>query len=585
MMPGTKYHEGTFPEDWIQWIDDNLMRGVDPTKIMEILATKGFHAYANNALMQRVCVWAAFDTFLGGAPDFDIQANSLDARFRRWIEMLVAKGIEGVIIIKVLMDRGFDLVAEQPHYSQKLRNNEMGTLSGRNGTTIKHFDFFSCCECGYLEEVSLFCAAFQPVGVEAYYPGTGQYELPLSLAAMNGHTDVIRVLLKAGAHVNDLDNRGRSALHRASMNGHVEAATLMVEKGAKIFEGDFQGNTALHFAAHFNHLPLLQYLSWQGQEFSRIVTSDKVRVKPGVTFEELAKTVFDVVIDTKLTDKDVRRFEKLWLHDACSIFRTHMDKHVARFLPYTGDQIMHDCLARFDPRPETGVFVSAGVGERQDFIPTIPSYVELATLMRYMFKQAAIDSSNSWRRTALHAACDANQVISHEAIIKEMIDIFGCNTQLRDVHGRQPIELLMLDREFHGKPSATQAREEFIFVERNLKLSNMSEGFELAERQRADNRREEILQDCKRRSSDMIMDLWHVVREACVRKRKFGQWEMYEDVESLNQFYVRNNPAIMDGEQYDSYIWRVPLELKPRVDRAWAYMYQVSPSTPFPLRP
>jgi hypothetical protein len=31
MMPGTKYEEGFFPDDWVEWIDENLLRGVDPT--------------------------------------------------------------------------------------------------------------------------------------------------------------------------------------------------------------------------------------------------------------------------------------------------------------------------------------------------------------------------------------------------------------------------------------------------------------------------------------------------------------------------------------------------------------------------
>ena len=574
MMPGTVYEEGTFPENWMQWIDDNLLRGVDPMKIVDILAKKGFHAYRNNPLMQRICVWQSFDGFLSKTSDFDLHANSLDARFRIWVEMLVAKGIEGSIVCKVLMDRGFDLCAEQPHYYQKLRNNEMGTLTGKNGTNIRHFDFLSICERGFIEDVTLYCAAFQPVNIEEYYPPTGQYEMPLSLAAAGGQTKVIEILVTYGVKVNDLDNRGRSALHRAAMSGHITAAMLLIEKGAKIFEGDFQGNTALHLAAHFNHLPMLQYLSFQGQEFARSVTSDKIRVKVGVTFEELAKKVFDAVIDTKLSDKDVRRFEKIWLHDACSALRALVDTNVQHLLPHTGEAIMHDVLKRFDPRPETGVFVSAGVGERQDFIPTIPSYVELAMLMRYMFKQASIDSSNSWKRTALHVACDANQVTSHEVVLKEMVDIFGCNTQLRDIHGRQPIELLMIDREFPGKPSATFVREEFIFKERDVKLGSISEGFELAEQQRSDKRRAEILQDCTRRATDMIPELWHVVREACVRKRKFGMWELYEDPESLNQFYTLQNLMIMEGEQYDGYIWSVPKEIKPRVDRTWAQMYQ-----------
>lgn len=574
MMPGTMYMEGVFPDEWVQWIDDNLLRGVDPLKIISILAMKGFHAYANLPLMQRICVWQSFDDFLGTAPDFDITANSLDARFRRWVESIVSKGIDGAIVIKVLEDKSCDLKAEQPHYYQKLRNNEFGTLMGNNGTTLKHFDFYTACDYGFHEDVLLYCKAAQPLLEEFYYRRTGQYEHALLLAAGSGHAQVVATLIEYGADVKTIDNRGRSALHRAAMGGHTATCRVLAEKGAKIFEGDFQGNTALHYAAGSNFLELVDYLSWQGQEYSRIVCSDKVRCKVGVTFNELAAKVFVVLIEEKLKDSDVRRFEKAWLHDACVTFKLLMDHDVRRFLPYTCAPIMIDVLARFDPRPETGVFVSSAVGETQDFIPTVPSPVELATLMRSMFKQAAIDSVNSMRRTSLHIACDANQINSHEDTIKRLIDIYGCNTQLRDIHNRRPIDLLMIDRQFPGKPSATLQREEFIFVDRDRKLQELSDNFAAEEMRKNNARRAEILNECAERATMMIPTMWEAVRNASIFRRKFAGWEMYEDPESLNSFYCIMPLVQLDGERYKDFTWSVPPVVKPVVDRTWAYLYQ-----------
>ena len=49
-------------------------------------------------------------------------------------------------------------------------------------------------------------------------------------------------------------------------------------------------------------------------------------------------------------------------------------------------------LQRFDPRPETGVYVLSGVDGSQEFVPTIPTPVELGVMLRYVFRQASLDS-------------------------------------------------------------------------------------------------------------------------------------------------------------------------------------------------
>ena len=574
MMPGTVFLEGVVPDEWIEWIDENLQRGVDPVKVMDIMAVKGFHVYANPLLMQRVCVWQAFDEFLLENPDFSVQDKALPAKFRRWIEAIVDKGIDGVVILKVLEDRNYDLKKEHPHYSQKLRNNEFGALLGKDGKEVKTFDFWTAANYGYEQDVMLYCHAAQPVDTEFYYRRTGQFEKALFLAADGGHAGVVKLLLEHRADVTSVDNRGRSALHRAAIGGHVDACRELVNKGALLFDGDFSGNTAMHYAAQFNHQPVIEYLAWQGQEHTRIITSDKLRAKTGVTFNELCGVIFLEMIESLLKGTDTRRFEKSWLHLACVDFKRRMDKDKRRYLPHTSDLLKFDVLTRFDPRPETGVFVTIPGTEQQEFIPTIPSPVELSVVMRFMFRQAAVDSINSMKRTALHVACDSNRIASHESVIRRLIDVYGCNVQLRDMHGRTPIDVLMADRDFAGKPSATREREEFIYNVRKQRLQAFSENYEEADRQRNAKRRAKILQDCADRCTEMPAVLWEGVRNACMLKRKFGRWEMYEDPESKNQFYCIQPLVKLDGDNYKDFSWTIPAVVKPQVDMTWAYTYQ-----------
>jgi len=56
---------------------------------------------------------------------------------------------------------------------------------------------------------------------------------PLMLAAQNGHVDICRVLLEAGAPWNALDRYGKCAGNWAQENEHWEVVNLLVEEGTK----------------------------------------------------------------------------------------------------------------------------------------------------------------------------------------------------------------------------------------------------------------------------------------------------------------------------------------------------------------
>ncbi len=58
-------------------------------------------------------------------------------------------------------------------------------------------------------------------------PG-GDDMTPLHYAALNGHTEVAKVLLAAGASVNATDEWNRTPLHWAGYNGHVDVAQASI---------------------------------------------------------------------------------------------------------------------------------------------------------------------------------------------------------------------------------------------------------------------------------------------------------------------------------------------------------------------
>jgi ankyrin len=82
---------------------------------------------------------------------------------------------------------------------------------------------------------------------------------PLLFAARSGDTESARLLLAAGANVNDTLPEGMSALVVAAHSGHGETAALLLEKGANPDAAD-AGYTALHAAVLRSDLALVKAL-------------------------------------------------------------------------------------------------------------------------------------------------------------------------------------------------------------------------------------------------------------------------------------------------------------------------------------
>lgn len=570
-----KYPPGEFPDDWLEWVDENLLRGVEASRIVSILSSKGFHPHKNARLMHRILAWQSLAHFLKDHPDLDVtdEAGNINSSFLEWVKTTARKGIDGKILMQLLEDRCLDLKEDNLWFAQKLANNEIGSLMGLDGEPAKILDFWVACRFGYLEDVLVYCKCGVNVNEEKVDRHTCERITPLAYAAYGGHAEVIRVLLEHGAQVNMVDRRGRAPIHIAALKGHRDACVVLIEYGAKMFSVDMQGNTPMHLAAICNHYDVVDFLAHKGQELARSVCSDKVKVTKGGNFEGLVEQVFEELPAIKLRGSDTVRFEKQWLHDAAVLFVRKTDPEVRFMLPRSCKEIMDDVLLRFDPRPETGIFVTNVSGE-QTFIKTIASPHDLGVLLKYIFRQAAIDSINRWHRTALHMACDANIIDSHRQIIFRLIDDYGCNVNLRDMHNRKAIDLLILDKVVQGGPSATQARESVIISRRQQELDRLFDELAALDRRRTEENRAVILAECIAREEKMDKRLWDCTREASIFKKTFNlTWAMFEDSDTGNYFYTKLPQKTKFNGDFTGYTWREPDEAKLWIDRKAAILY------------
>ena len=578
-MPGVQFPEGEFPEEWVQWVDENLTRGVSASQIMDILVRKGFHPHKNLEVMQKCSVSLAFDSLVSKHPDFDLTSRSIDLNFKRWIDEQCKKGIDGNVIVKLLEDRNIFLKETNPHLAQQLLNNEIGILTDNNGGEPRILDFWHACAMGYVQDVKLY--ALCPIKVDKEKMGrhNSLARTGLQLAAAGNHVEVMEILIGLGADLNHRDRRNRTALHHAAENNSSKACEMLIDKGGHIFATDHQGMTALHLAAIRNHTETVDLLAHLGQNMTRSIVSDKLTVKEGVSFNTLAEEVYTEMQTTKLRPNEPHRFEKRWLAEAANLFISKMAPDRMHLLGPVSEEIMRDVLKRFDHRPDSGIMATPSQKDRKEqpqnitaggliFVPIINNTRELCELLRYCFRQSSLDSCNNWERTALHCACDVNIVKSRQPVISILVDKYGSNVYLKDRHGHTPYALLVLQRpSIADMPAATTQRELLLFEQRAERINELASEFNREDFKVVEKRRQEFLDICVSKAENLSQKLWLVTKDASVLKNTYGDWEEYDDPDTLNFFFCKKPDEDSYTGLHTDYQWYIPKEIKAVVDR------------------
>ena len=135
-----------------------------------------------------------------------------------------------------------------------LLQNGASPCIGNSGNGITPL-IIACAE-GYLEKAKVLIKADKSTVNQTTFNGR-----PALLdASLNGHTEIVRLLLENGSNPNIIDNDGRSALMAASLKGYTETVQLLLEAGADPNIIATIGVTALMIASQYGNSEVVKLL-------------------------------------------------------------------------------------------------------------------------------------------------------------------------------------------------------------------------------------------------------------------------------------------------------------------------------------
>ena len=143
-------------------------------------------------------------------------------------------------IVRLLIDSGADLAAHDGyvmHYAGEVPGNKVIVeLLIRNGALDAHVRPTSDLSRQFLSAVFM-ADAKRVKSLLALHPdlaGTidGRGDQPIHHASRNGDTEIVQLLIDAGADVNAVTSRGHTTLYCAGGHGHLETFELLLKHGA-----------------------------------------------------------------------------------------------------------------------------------------------------------------------------------------------------------------------------------------------------------------------------------------------------------------------------------------------------------------
>ena len=221
--------------------------------------------------------------YLSGAPVTELHAEELKARLRESERSLVValKRFLGAQLgcsrfqLKLLGENSKEIDDDTPLTGPA--DFLVVRMDFQTSEVATNAAFISACKEGSVTEVDRLLHAPQNPDIRDEENNcTGTH-----WAARNGHLDVVRLLLEAGADKHAVMRYRATALHVAAQNGHLDVVRLLLAAGADKDAEMQAGRTALHLAAHQGHLHIVRLLLEAGAD-KGAQTQTEIRMWPNI---------------------------------------------------------------------------------------------------------------------------------------------------------------------------------------------------------------------------------------------------------------------------------------------------------------
>jgi ankyrin repeat protein len=120
------------------------------------------------------------------------------------------------------------------------------------------------------------------------------------LAASNGHTDTVKLLIDRGADVEAQDAFGTTALIVAATSGHSDTTRLLLSFGADPTFKDSSGGSALGNATFFGHTDTIRIML-EGREISKADGEELLLLAAGLGHTAIANLLLGHGVDANAT--------------------------------------------------------------------------------------------------------------------------------------------------------------------------------------------------------------------------------------------------------------------------------------------
>ncbi len=305
-----------------------------------------------------------------------------------------------------------EIIAAKKEIAKLLRENGAMTSEELYAEWSKLLDAIKV---GNIEAVKESLAA----GAEVNY---WSWSFPLGVAAWNGHTDIVELLINEGANVNMHAGTGDTALHSAARNGNVEIVILLLDAGADVNDVNNPEWTPLHNAAQNGHKVVAELLIANGAD----VSARDWNGETPLDFTESANH-FDYAENAWLKDSpEIKSVKK----EIANIILENGGKSGAEFS--IGVAIKFGNIKAIKQHLTERAELSAK--EKNNFLRYAAYWGRREVAELFIAKGAKVNAKNDDGETSLHQAAKGG---SKE--VAEMLIFEGAKVNHKDIHGFTPL--------------------------------------------------------------------------------------------------------------------------------------------------